>query len=368
MNLTEQQGKAIAEVTNWLKHLSKKKQIFRLFGYAGTGKTTIAKYLADNTETKVVYAAFTGKAALMMAKKGCRGASTIHSLIYKTEEKADGSVKFIINKNSPIKYSDIVVIDECSMVNEELAKDIMSFRKPILVIGDPAQLAPVKGTGFFTNAEPDFLLTEIHRQAKDNPVLYLATRVREGMSIDVGTYGESRVASIGKVTESDIIQADQILVGKNNTRISLNKFVRAHKGFPGVFPLKGDKLVCLRNDNTMGIFNGGIFNVSADSMPARSKKGCTLIPVTSEDFPNRPAISVKVRDEFFNGDPNTVDWRILKDTQQFDYGYALTTHKSQGSQWENVMIFDESNVFREQSREWLYTALTRASEKVTLVR
>ena len=57
------------------------------------------------------------------------------------------------------------------MVDEDLGRDLLSFGKPVLVLGDPAQLPPVKGGGFFTEAEPDVMLTEVHRQAADNPII-----------------------------------------------------------------------------------------------------------------------------------------------------------------------------------------------------
>ena len=72
------------------------------------------------------------------------------------------------------------MIDECSMVDAELGRDLMSFDVPVLVLGDPAQLPPIQGGGFFTEAEPDAMLTEVHRQAQDDPIVRLSMEVREG--------------------------------------------------------------------------------------------------------------------------------------------------------------------------------------------
>src|SRR5690606_12740333 len=157
---------ALREVSRWLKDPNGQ-QVFRLFGWAGTGKSTLAVHLAKGVG-KVVFAAFTGKAALVMRKRGCVGASTIHSLIYVLVEEKGGEPKFVLNHDSDIVDADLVVIDEVSMVGAELAKDLLSFGKKVLVLGDPFQLPPVKDAGFFTNIDPDIMLTEIHRQAADN--------------------------------------------------------------------------------------------------------------------------------------------------------------------------------------------------------
>ena len=158
--------------------------------------------------------------------------------------------------------------------------------------------------------------------------------------------------------------ADQILVGKNVTRQSYNRRIRKLRDFHDPLPEVGDRLVCLKNDKPLGIFNGGLFKVT-ETLGTRDGK--VKMIVASEDFPNRAPMEVNVRTEFFLGGVEELDWRDLKNGQQFDYGYALTTHKAQGSQWEQVIVYDESGVFRDDWRRWLYTALTRASDRLTLV-
>jgi exodeoxyribonuclease V len=156
-----QQEAALKAVARWLNR--GEPQIFRLFGYAGTGKTTLAKKIAGDVEGEVAFGAFTGKAALVLRAKGCAEARTIHSLIYRATETETGEPSFVLNEDSTVARSKLVIIDECSMVDAELGRDLLSFGVPILVLGDPGQLPPVKGGGFFTGTDPDIMLTEVHR-------------------------------------------------------------------------------------------------------------------------------------------------------------------------------------------------------------
>lgn len=376
MHWSPQQEVALKEAGAWLKQCRAEikaghrlsRPIFRQFGYAGTGKTTLAKHLTGDLKS-VCYAAFTGKAALMMERNGCAGACTIHGLIYQVVERADGSVAFIWDAESVARDADVIVIDECSMVDEEIAQDLLRYGRPILVLGDPAQLPPVKGAGYFTEAQPDVMLTEIHRQAKDNPIIQLATATRLGEQLAFGEYGASRVIERGVLKGREVLAADQIIVGKNDTRRTYNSRIRQMKGFTEKLPQTGDRLVCLRNDKPTGIFNGGLFQV-LETLPVDRAKGRDFIKLLlrSEDFPKRNGVEVTVHKSFFLGGYEDLDWRDLRGSQQFDYGYTLTCHKSQGSQWPEVIVYDESGIFREEWRRWLYTAITRASEKVTVVK
>src|SRR5450432_2974296 len=188
---TPQQEAALKSVAGWLQR--GEPQLFRLFGYAGTGKTTLAKHIAADVDGGVAFAAFTGKAALVMRSKGCGDARTIHSLIYRARESDTQEPSFVLNEDSAVTKSSLVIVDECSMVDAELGRDLLSFGKPVLVLGDPAQLPPVKGGGFFTEIEPDIMLTQIHRQAQDDPIIRLSAEVRNGVKLAYGQYGASRI-------------------------------------------------------------------------------------------------------------------------------------------------------------------------------
>jgi len=359
MDWSPQQAKALDAVASWFRDPSKK-QVFRVFGYAGTGKTTLARYFAREVGN-VSFAAYTGKAAHVLEQKGCFGAKTIHSLIYKIDDDRDPTnPTFVLNPNSEIRWSDLIIIDEVSMVDEEMANDLLSFGKPVLVLGDPEQLPPIKGTGYFTDCEPDVLLTEIHRQARDNPIIDLATRVREKQRLKVGKYGDSEV--ITKLHFDHIQSADQILVGRNITRRRFNYHVRRHLGRESTFPLADERLICLKNDRQRGLLNGQIWYTRSDSEEYQFSIAMELV---SDDDSSRFNYVQAHKSYFETGempDPRTFNWHT-----HFDYAYAITVHKAQGSQWNSVIIQDESDCFRKDKYRWLYTAITRAAEKVTVV-
>jgi exodeoxyribonuclease-5 len=415
MKWSPKQVQALDAVGRWLKTGSDGQQVFRLFGYAGTGKTTLAKHLAQSAGT-VGFATFTGKAAHVLRSKGCLGAQTIHSLIYQPRERGtyrlddlkkqldalleqlkeerpdipEDKVEAWLNSNdnvrdlrrqiadeqkagrkplfelksetSALREMDLLVIDECSMVGDEMARDLLSFGKKILVLGDPAQLPPVRGSGFFTEAQPDILLTEIHRQARDNPIIELATRIRNGEPLKIGTYGESRVIHRSQADKALYTSHDQMLVGTNKMRRGCNDEFRRLLGRDGSpFPVSGDKLVCLRNNGLLGLLNGSLWTVKKASGVFQHRISLDIEPFDGAGLP----MSVAAHDHFFRGDEPP--FYEMKEAECFDYGYALTTHKAQGSQWDSVLVLDESGCFREHADRWLYTAVTRAAQRVTVV-
>ncbi len=358
-----EQAAALDTVGRWLKE--GEPQVFRLFGYAGVGKTTLARHVAEHARGSAVFAAFTGKAALVLRSKGCVGASTIHSLIYRASEGSEGAPTFSLNHEGPASKAGLIVIDECSMVDAELGRDLLSFGKPILVLGDPAQLPPVKGGGFFTEAEPDVMLTQIHRQAEDNPIIRLSEIVRAGGEIAYGTYGDSRVIRREEIDPATVTGADQTLVGLNRTRRLYNQRIRELGGKTALLPVAGDKLVCLRNDRTKALINGGLWRVEECS---GLRNDFVKMTVRSEDEPHLPATKIAVLKAFFEGTEGDLAYPLRRESDEFDFGYALTVHKAQGSQWDSVVLFDESRAFREHRARWLYTGVTRAARRLTIVR
>ena len=376
LTLSNQQNEALKKVKEWYwsyrKNPKNTSQIFRLFGLAGTGKTTIAKTLASELAVEVKYAAFSGKAALQLQKAGCWGASTIHSLIYYPKvDPVSGTVEFVIDSGEKMRGVQLLIVDEVSMVDKSLGEDLESFKIPILVLGDPGQLPPVGGAGYFVNQTPDVLLTDIHRQAADNPIIRLARAVREGEVLSPGVYGDSVILKKGeKPTKEDFLTYDMTICGRNATRQSLNQTMRRFKKYfqeSPEHPLPGERVIALKNDNMRGILNGTLYEVHRTEIDRIGKNfGMDL---KNLDFGDGKSFTyVRTRDEFFDGtDTTKMDWRILSNTNHFDYGYCVSCHKAQGSQWGSVLIFDESYCFREDWNRWLYTAITRAADKFKMV-
>lgn len=365
MKWSPQQDDALKAASRWLK--KRDDQVFRLFGYAGTGKTTLAKEIAQNVDGDVVFGAFTGKAAHVLRQKGCEGAQTIHSLIYRpatAEDEDPGETPiFTIRRDAPAGEAALIIIDECSMVDEELGRDLLSFGAPVLVLGDPAQLPPVKGGGYFTEAEPDVMLTEVHRQAEESAIVRLSMAIREGTVPEVGDYGDAQVVSRQSVDPDRVLDADQVLVGTNRTRRRYNERLRERQDFRGDEPCVGERLVCLRNNKQKGLLNGSMWTVKQRN---GRKRGMIRLDLVPED--GGRAARVSVLPEFFSGDASEIPWPKRRNSDEFDFGYALTVHKAQGSQWDDVVLFDESFAFREHKMAWLYTGVTRAARSLTLVR
>lgn len=368
MSWSPQQDAALRDIGQWV-HDDNARQVFRLMGFAGTGKTTLAKEIAETVDDPddVLFGALTGKAALVLRSKGCRGASTIHSMIYTVDVSDGGVATFVLNPDSAVAGAKLVIIDECSMVDEQLGKDLLSFGTKILVLGDPAQLPPVRGAGFFTNAAPDIMLTEIHRQARDNPIIRMSMDVREGRRLQLGSYGDSAVIKRADINADRVMTADQVLVGLNRTRRAYNGRIRKLKQITEPLPVQGDRLVCLKNMRPKGLLNGGIWNV--ERVIAQDEDPEAIRMELSPDDAGGAAqnADVVVHHAFFRGEEDKLEWMVRRDYDEFDFGYALTVHKSQGSQWRDVVLFDESGAFKENRTRHLYTAVTRAADRITVV-
>lgn len=420
IQLSEEQLRCKQAVCKWDADPNKK-QIFRIDGYAGSGKSTLIRHTVAELPGLTLYVAFTGKAALVLQQRGCEPVSTIHKLIYtpagsggktsleakerelqkalkeiegyphledspeivklraevKQLQKSANSPIFRLNLDSPIKQADRVVIDEASMVGRALATDLLSFDVPIIAQGDPGQLPPVADEGYFNKGAPDFTLTQIHRQAADSPIINLATRARRGQPLEYGTYGDSRVMKVSELTPDIALEADIILCGRNKTRHLNNARIRELQGFKGEMPQPGEKLVCLHNNHEKGLLNGSLWKV----IKCR-KYGMRKLSLTVEPEEGGLPITVLAHSQYFTeyGRTDRVGWvdRLQKDelsigfdrkeAECFCYGYVLTGHKSQGSEWPTVLIIDESSQFGSDAKKHLYTTITRAQNRVIVAR
>lgn len=360
--LSAEQTSALAAIKQWLAEPGNK-QIFRLFGYAGSGKTTLARHVAEGR--RVAFCAFTGKAASVMRRAGCADAATIHSLLYTPEEDERGHIHFAPNLNTALNFADLIVIDECSMVDATLGRDLLGFGKPILVLGDPAQLPPPdkSSQGFFTSAHADILLSEVHRQAKDDPILDLAQRARHGLVLPRGRYGGSCVIGFDDLDALTLVKADQILVGRRDTAARVNARLRTFLGYTDAWPQPGDKLVCGRNIHAEGAFNGTLWRVDA---VRHADDDFLKLELHAEDDPKHK-IKVVVHAAHFTGSADALSAAHKRRSRVFHYGYALTVHKAQGSQWDHVVLIDEGAAFPDLCANWRYTGITRAVARLTFV-
>ncbi len=395
---TPQQSAALDAVGRWLKTPSSP-QVFRLFGYAGTGKTTLARHLASSVHVPM-FAAYTGKAASVLREKGCTNATTLHSLMYNVRdrdrtklltlqaalkqmaiehpERAETEFEisqemarikqpwFHVDPDSILRMADLIIVDEVSMVDMRVGRDLESFGKKILVLGDPAQLPPIGGGGYFTNAQPDVLLTEIHRQAADNPILRWATLARSGMIIPFGHEGAAEKRKREGLDDAWFSMHGQILCGKNDTRQMMNRRVRKALGHVDPFPEIGDLLVVLQNNHKLGVLNGTICEAYSKSDVAVSEHVLWITLKYPTDNGHARRVDVRADARIFRGEtPAERESSLL----QLDYGYALTVHKAQGSQWDDVILYDDGFAKRdpEARRRWLYTAITRAAKRLTIV-
>lgn len=389
--LSLEQSCAADAVSEWLK--TRSKPYFYLGGFAGVGKTALARHLSELQSGETRFMAYTGKAARVLERKGCP-ATTIHQMIYMPLGEINDEIsqlekelaaepkptparerkilnrltelrepRFTLRTNNPFKGVSLLVLDESSMVSDDCARDLLSFNIPILVLGDPGQLPPIKGSGFFTRQKPDFMLEEIHRQVADSPILKLATAARRGDAIRQGTYGSCKVIGRSKFGTDEILSVDQAICGTHKTRIAFNAMAREAKHFEGTFPCEGERLICLRNNAKTRVLNGEIYE-ALNAYDETTKE----ITLRDEDGHERV---LKVYPECFTDPDLLKSWAFSKRSmrEELDYAYAITCHKAQGSQWESVAIYADMYRWaaaREDYKKWLYTAITRASDRLIL--
>lgn len=394
IDLSPQQQAGLDAVRDWWL-AGADPQVFRIFGYAGTGKTTIAKLVPELlglARGAVAYCAYTGKAAHRLRQKGCEGASTIHSLImWPVEESTQVSpgvyerrVTFVrreMDEGHPLENVSLIICDEVSMVGESLAQDLLTFDIPMLVLGDPGQLPPIEGGGVLVQDEPDVMLTEVHRQALESPVLRLATAVRLAPSSDQWA-GIPRGRHRERVGVTRASEYDQVLCWTNKLRWDVVRMLRHASGRPEGMPAVGDRVMCVANNRSLGIFNGQQFWV-IDVRHSRS--GVVELSLLEADSIAGLIRKIKAWDSGFidqRGEIDAKDHGFGDDVGAFTFAQAVTVHKAQGSEWARVLVMDQSyGLYRGEldrgsdieaahrmRARWLYTAVTRAADTVDLAR
>ena len=373
IQLESHQADAVSMIKEWFKR--KKEKTFVLAGLAGTGKTTIVRYFMDELKLHpddVAFVAFTGKAALVLTSMGTP-ATTIHKLIYKCEEQPDGSLKFIKNKQL-VSNLKLIVCDEASMVSSDIQEDLESYGIPVIYIGDHGQLPPVQGESKLM-LNPNIKLEKIHRQAEGNPIIWLAKLARLGAKIPYKTYGDHVTKmSMKDVTPSLLTSVEQVLCGRNATRNKLNLRIRGCLGKATAKVTVGDRVICLRNNWQEGYINGmtGVVNRIAEFDKSRIKLedswryhlGQQAFDVTT-DYDGQMLQNIPFDMGVFTQQvPPDMKNRCI---EPFDFAYAITVHKSQGSQYSTAMVIEEFLGDHGLHKRWLYTAITRAAHGLILV-
>ena len=391
MELTKRQEEGLKVAV--ARYLNREKYTC-ISGYAGSGKSTLVKFIVSalpgvDPENDVIYATYTGKAAQVLLKKGNKNVSTLHRLLYESVPRSDGTW---FRKPVDIIPYKIVVVDEVSMVPQSMIDQLFRHSIYLLALGDPFQLPPINKNDANTLLEhPHVFLDEIMRQAQESEIIRVSMGIREGKPLELLDGNEVKIFDPSDFSESMLLWADQVLVGTNATRINLNNITRDLLGRQGG-PQDGDKVICLKNDwditanngdplvnGTIGylkdpytsfvsfpkMLGGGRYDtieagfISDSGAEFKHLSMDKKMIMTGEkccDFKTAWTISRNIRHA----------WKMPK---EFTYGYAITTHKAQGSQWEKVLIVEEKFPFdKTEHARWLYTALTRAEEKAVIIK
>lgn len=355
-------------------------QILTLGGYAGTGKTTLIARLtgslrAEKPAPTISFCCFTGKASLVLRQKlwkvqalGGSYCGTIHGMIY--TPNIDPKTQRVIGwrrKGTDEIEGDLFILDEASMVDEKLLGDLQSYGRPILAVGDHGQLPPVSGT-LNLMENPQIRLEHIHRQATGNPIIRVSILARESREIKLG-YAEGGGGSVQKVPRGtnvvgalDDLRNTLFICGTNRTRNALNAQIRARLGYTGE-PKPGERVICLRNNRDKGVYNGQMGTIEAIKPEGEHWYKLSVRMDGDVVYEDRAS-----RHQF--GQPKTLDaWPGLMPFSigaRFDWGYCVTAHKAQGSEHENVVVYEDYH-WKDLHARWLYTALTRASKQLIIV-
>ena len=396
MELNEKQKNGL---TLALQRYKNKEKYTVIAGYAGAGKSTLVRFIIEELktygvkETDVCFACFTGKAAQVLLKKGNKNVITLHKLLYKSIPKESGGFVRIPNPSIPYK---IVVVDEVSMAPKTLMDLLFKHNVYVICLGDPFQLPPVdkKEDNHLLDA-PHIFLDEIMRQAQESEIIQLSMAIRENRPIEVFQGKEVQILNKEELNTGMLTWADQILVATNATRVSINTQMRKLLNF-GEKPQDGDKIICLRNywdcfsDNEEPLVNGTIGILKNSFLTKRylpsivkSTDGLSHIDLIMGDFISDSGMyfhSLEMDKKMIDTGEFSLDWKTVYQLNrnpktrdipplEFTYGYAITCHKAQGSEWDKVLVIEEKFPFDKiEHARWLYTAVTRSSEKLVLVR
>jgi len=381
------QASALKAIGTWYR--GQTAPYLTLGGYAGTGKTTLLAYLrkalnSHDDELKVAFCAYTGKAARVLADtlrshhvaRRRDTVSTIHSLIYTAVEVPGGGIAW---ERKDSLDCGLIIVDEASMVDEPIWRDLLSFGVPILAVGDHGQLPPI-GSSFNLMANPNLRLERVFRQVEASPIIEVATLARTSGIIPVRDYGggvrklDRSESETGQLVD-ELLESWKpellVLCGYNRTRVNLNQAIRAAQGFEFPPPSGGDRVVCLRNDRFHKLYNGMTGTIQTIYPAEDDPDGRWYWAEIDLDGEDRQFVGHVLREQFGSLESQKDVPKAPDGTTGalFDFGYALTVHKAQGSQAERVLLFEERfpKMTDDDWRRWLYTAVTRAQHELTIV-
>ena len=360
-------------------------------GYAGVGKSTLIKFITaalNLDEEDIVYTSFTGKATQVLLKKGNKNISTLHKLLYTWRPLPNGGYLKLPVEHIPYK---IVVVDEVSMVPKSLIQDLLKYDCYVIFCGDPYQLPQISKEDAHTLLDnPHIFLDEVMRQAAESEIIRLSMDIRNQKPLSRNLGNEAMVLDKNELNTGMLTWADQVICAKNETRFSLNMQIKEILG-KGTAPAEGDKVICLRNywetlsDTKFPLVNGTIgyvSNIYESYIQYPSSLGGLKVPYLGVNFASDSddLFKIDIDKTKLVEEKNIIDWktsyRINKSNRykgtlplEFAYGYAITCHKAQGSEWDKVLVIEENFPFAaEEHSRWLYTAVTRASEKLVVIR
>ena len=362
-------------------------------GYAGTGKSTLVKFIIaalNLNADDVAYVTFTGKAASVLRHKGCPNAMTAHKLLYYSKRMPNGKFVFSPRKSLEGDYS-LIVVDEISMLPNDLWELLLSHKKHIIALGDPFQIPPIdKKADNHVLDTPHVFLDEIMRQATESEIIRLTMDIRDYKVPQYHKGNEIQILQPNEVVDGMYGWADQIICATNRKRQEINNYMRQAAG-RGAEPESGDKIICCRNC-------WDILDTSGENALVNGTIGTLgdFIYDTQEypifGFPSVPILKANMTTADGDFCDVVLDYQMLKEGKpfltpeqsyqiyrradlknlepvEFNYGYAITGHRAQGSEWDKVLVFEERFPFdREEHARWLYTSCTRSSQKLVLVR
>lgn len=388
--LTDEQQALVKACYSWF--YNDDELVFEYAGGPGTGKSFVMNFIIDYlgiSRNQIAPMAFTGAAAVNMRTKGLLNAGTIHSWIYNTTitQKVDKSGNYIIDEyfNRPketidfipkikLKHIKLIIIDEGYMVPYEMKKDIEKFGIKILVAGDWNQLPPVNSTpAYLTDPNSVFLLTKTMRQSEGSNIVKLAYNILNGYPISNGYYGDVLVIDEEELTDQMILSSNIIICSKNSTREYYNNKIRKLYGFSGKTPQYGERVICRSNNkeeivDDINLANGLIGTV-VNYPDVSGFDGKTFNMQFLPDILSNP-FDIKVSYKYFTA-PYQQREAIKNDRylqgEKFEFGYAITAHLSQGSQFDNVIVIDEPMIGNINNR-LSYVAITRAKKRLIYVK